>query len=155
MKIRAATLSDTEEIARMHRESIRILCSEHYDACLLAGWIELLSPEIYASALAEKWMIVAEEEGKIVGMGILDPGQRRIAALYVAPGFHGQGVGTRLLAALEKAALDEGADHLELGSTLNACGFYRRHGYLEESRDFHELPNGIRLECIRMKKILD
>jgi putative acetyltransferase len=155
MKIRAATLSDTEEIAHIHRESIRVLCSGHYDARRLAGWIELLSPEIYASALAEKWMIVAEQEGRIVGMGILDPGQRQIAALYVAPGFHGQGVGTRLLAALEKAALDAGADQLELGATLNSRGFYRRHGYLETGRDFHELPNGIRLECIRMKKTFD
>ena len=99
-------------------------------------------------------MIVAEEEGDIVGLGILDVDRREIGAVYVHPTVKGRGVGARLLAELEARAAASHVDRLTLCATVNALGFYRRHGYVPDGETSHELPNGVTLECIRMHKAL-
>ena len=114
----------------------------------------ILAPAIYENAITEKIMIVAEDEGGIQGLGILDPERREIGAIYVHPRVKGTGVGRRLLLGLEDRASKAHIHRLTLCSTLNALGFYRHHGYIREGKAYHELPNGVALECIRMYKTL-
>jgi len=154
MIIRAATLRDSEQIAVTHRASIEGLCSECYNAQDVAGWVDIISPGIYESAINEKVMIVAAKGGEIIGLGILDLERQEVAAIYVHPQCKGTGVGKRLLSALEAKALEKHLDRLTLCSTINAVGFYSHNGYIREDKTFHVLPNGVKLECIRMQKPL-
>ena len=39
-------------------------------------------------------------------------------------------------------------------STLNAKSFYMNHGYIAQELALHSLPNGSKLECVRMIKDL-
>jgi putative acetyltransferase len=150
MTIRAATIRDTGKIAVTHRASIEGLCSGCYNAQDIAGWVDIISPGIYESAINEKVMIVAAKGGEIIGLGILDPERQEVGAIYVHPECKGTGVGKRLLSALEAKALENNLDRLALCSTINAAGFYNHHGYILEGKTFHVLPNGVKLECIRM-----
>lgn len=155
MNIRTATITDTERIAITHRASIEVLCSGCYSARDIAGWVDILSPGIYENAINEKVMIVAEEGNEIIGLGILDLERKEIGAIYIHPRVKGMGIGKRLLSELEATASENNLDGLTLYSTLNAHGFYKHHGYSGEEKTFHELPNGMKLECIQMHKTLD
>ncbi len=154
MIIRSAKMGDTEKIASMHKASIEALCAESYSPENIAGWVSILSPDIYESAIKEKIMIVAEREGRILGMGILNIENKKIGALYIHPKVKGTGVGSRLLQELEAIALKNNIDQLSLSSTINAFSFYTRQGYTGEENEIHELPNGTKLDCIRMYKKL-
>ncbi|WP_081763479.1 GNAT family N-acetyltransferase [Imhoffiella purpurea] len=154
MVIRSAGMADTVSIAATHRASIEGLCSGAYSAQDIGGWIGIIAPDIYENAIKDKVMIVAEDEGEIIGLGILDLKQKEIAAMYIHPKVKGTGVGSRLLLDLEARASKENVERLTLCSTINAHGFYLLHGYIGEDKTFHELPDGVRLECIRMYKLL-
>lgn len=154
MIIRDAVQDDTERIAITHRASIEVLCSGYYDIRDISGWVDILSPGIYENAINEKVMLVAEEGSDILGMGIMDFERREINALYVHPKIQGMGVGKLLLMELEAKASESNLDQLILYSTINALEFYIHFGYREGNKTFHDLPNGIRLECIRMHKML-
>jgi len=155
MKIRLASISDTEKISQTHKMSIQELCKSNYSAEDITNWTNILSPKIYESAIKEKIMIVAEEKNKILGLGILDIKNAELSAIYIHPNYTGKGIGKKILLELEKIAIDNGTKHLKLGSTINALGFYKHHGYIEKERIFHELPNGAKLECIEMYKDLN
>ncbi len=152
--VRSAKLSDREKIAATHKASIETLCAEHYGANQIAAWIQVISPDIYKSAMHEKIMIVAEEDDEILGLGILDIDSQQISAVYIHPKAAGAKTGKRLLMELEKRASENGLDHLTLCSTVNALGFYKKCGYAGSQTSFHDLPGGTRLECIRMHKTL-
>lgn len=148
-------LTDTERIFLTHKVSIEVLCAGHYSAQDIAGWIKVLSPGIYENAIKKKVMIVAKDEDEIQGLGILDLEHKEIRAIYIHPEVKGRGVGKRILSELERTASENNTDQLTLYSTINARGFYKHHGYVEGKKLFHELPNGVKLECIRMHKALD
>jgi putative acetyltransferase len=154
MVIRSAEIADTEKIAATHKASIVAICSACYDPKSIAGWVEILSPDIYKNAIEDKVMILAEEKGELLGLGILDLEQREIGAIYIHPKAKGTGCGKQLLLELESIALKNNVDQLTLCSTINALGFYQYHGYASGNKTLHELPNGIKLECIQMRKTL-
>ncbi len=152
MKIRSATINDLEKIARAHKASIRELCRNAYDVESIEKWTAILVPKIYENAIKEKVVIVAEEKNEIPGFGILDVRNAELSALYVHPGYAGRGIGKEILSRLEAIALENRIGRLNLCSTINAFGFYQHHGYIECGKTFHDLPNGAKLECIKMYK---
>ena len=154
MHIRSARITDTEKIAATHIASIKVLCSGSYAEKDVDGWIGIIDPGIYENAIKEKVMIVAEDKGEILGLGILDIEHGEIAAIYVHPKVKRTGVGGGLLSALEGRASSGNVERLTLCSTINARGFYQHYGYGGGDKEFYELPNGVRLECIRMHKDL-
>jgi putative acetyltransferase len=155
IKTRPATLADAEKICLTHKASIETLCAGHYCDQDIAGWIDILSPCIYRNAINEKIMIVAEDRGELLGLGILDAVNEEICAVYIHPNSKGTGLGKKILLELEYRARQKGIDYLTLCSTINALGFYEHHDYERDETTFHELPNGIKLECIRMHKTLN
>lgn len=154
MKIRPATLTDTAAMCAAHKASIATLCAGHYSAEDIKGWLTILSPEIYKSAINSKIVIVAEKNERVVGLGILDPEHNDINALYIHPQVVGMGFGKGMLQELEQKALRNGTDRLALYATLNALDFYAHHGYVRDGKAVHDLPNGVVLECVAMHKDL-
>lgn len=71
---------------------------------------------------------VAEQDGAVVGTGRLLP-DGRVGRMAVRPGNRGAGVGSALLAFLERAAGARGDTQVELHAQLHARAFYERAGY--------------------------
>ncbi|WP_161626826.1 GNAT family N-acetyltransferase [Desulfospira joergensenii] len=155
MKIRKASSADKENISRLHIASIRELCAKHYTREQLNAWTRILTPSVYDQALKEKIFLVAyDSQQDLLGLGILDAGNAEISAVYIHPDAAGKGIGSNLLNELEKIARNSNLFKITVHSTLNAKGFYMAHGYAEQELTFHNLPDGSKLECIRMNKDL-
>lgn len=88
--------------------------------------------------------LVAQRDGRIVGMGAftIEGNEGELFRMRVAPSVQGEGVGTRLLEGLEKAALGQGAERLAAETARrqsNAVSFYPANGYERvEERSFGE-----------------
>jgi GNAT superfamily N-acetyltransferase len=85
---------------------------------------------------------------------LLDPATdaAKVRAIFVHPDFARQGVGSRILAHVESAALAAGFHHFEMGSTLTGVPLYKLKGYVEIERIAVPLKNGDSLPVIRMRK---
>ena len=155
LKIRKASNADKENISRLHIASIKKLCGEHYSREQLNTWTNLLNPSIYDQALREKAFLIAHDtKQNLLGLGILDVEKAEVSAIYIHPDAAGKGVGSELLNELEELARNSSIAVITVHSTLNAKGFYMVHGYIEKEITFHHLPNGSKLECVRMQKDL-
>jgi len=155
MEIRKASSADKEKISRLHIASIKKLCSKHYTSEQIDAWSSILTPSIYDQALRKKEFLIAyNSQQDFIGIGILDVENAEVSAIYVHPDATGKGIGSKLLYKLEKIARNSNIRKITVHSTLNAKGFYTAHGYSEQELTFHTLPNGLKLECIRMLKTL-
>ena len=155
MKIRKASNADKENISRIHIASIRKLCVNHYTREQLNAWANVLTPSVYDQALREREFLVANDSQQdLLGLGILDVEKTEVSAIYIQPDAAGKGIGSKLLNELEKIAQKSNIFKITVHSNLNAKGFYIAHGYLGQELTFHNLPNGSKLEYIRMFKNL-
>jgi putative acetyltransferase len=130
------------------------LASTHYAAALIAAWSANKEPSRYQRALAEgEIMFVAvKADGSLVGFSA---GQwDEVRAVYVDPGHARRGIGSQLLAAIERDALARDETLLRLDASLNAVAFYAAHGYEARGNATHPLRSGDPLECVVMTKVL-
>ena len=72
--------------------------------------------------------LVAELDGELVGIGALVLADSELRACYVVPAAARKGVGSALVAEIERIARQHGLTHLELLSSLTAEPFYRALG---------------------------
>lgn len=106
--------------------------------------------ETYEALIAKGQMVVAEQGGKIVGFVDSEPGE--VTRLFLLAGAAGSGLGKRLLEiGIQNARLDhEGPIKVE--STVNAEGFYRRHGFRTIERGyFSHGVGGDPIEIVHME----
>jgi GNAT superfamily N-acetyltransferase len=101
----------------------------------------LITPKDYEDYLSERgkgW--VCEMDGKVVGFAIGDLVKNNVWALFVQPGFEGQGIGRELLISLLDWYYSKTNETIWLSSAPNtrAADFYRSFGWKESG----QLPNG-------------
>lgn len=154
LSVRRATDEDRQGIWTVHVRAIREVCSRSYSADQVTSWVGLLSPDSYVLVVRERFLVVAEDTGEIVGFGQLNQTNGEVEAVYVLPGRQGEGIGGQLLRSLDDAARAAGLKTLHLSATLNAVRFYESAAYVEEGSIVHRLPTGVELQCLRMSKEL-
>ncbi len=131
MRIRVATIGDAVEISRLHKSTIRTINSRDYSPEDIEVWSKRTNTRRMRSSHPFAVRAVAVEKGKIVGFADLskdDPG--RLWGLYVHKNHQGKGIGSRLLARMEKEAKILGAKKMMAQSTVTAKTFYERHGFI-------------------------
>ena len=125
--IRPYQPSDAGAVSHLIRTTMRISNSADYPMERLQPLIDYFTPEKVSALNQERVCFVAEENGEVVGTGALEADE--LVTFFVAPRKQGSGIGSALLRAVEKAALDGGLRRLRVGSSLAGAPFYRRHGY--------------------------
>ncbi len=85
---------------------------------------------------------------------LLDPlhDNARIRAFFVHPEWARRGIGSMILDACEKAAIEVGFRGFEMGATITGEHLYRVRGYEPRERLEVPLANGASLPIIRMEK---
>ena len=89
-----------------------------------------------------------------MGIGAIVVSHSELRACYVAPHAARRGVGSALVAEIERIARERGLDHLELESSITAEPFYAALGYQVETRGVHLLSPGVPMAAVTMRKRL-
>ena len=152
LTIRRARQEDKDAIWRVHIDAIRGLCASHYEEEVIDVWVGRTRPEKYEESIDNCLFLVAEDEGGIVGFGVLNRERAEIGGLYVSSAVAGRGVGRRLLRMLEDDAVEAGLRRLELYASLNAVRFYESAGYVAHESLTHQLRPGVERACVHMVK---
>ena len=127
--------ADVPVLAAIFAASVEELTVEDYSAEQRAAWISVAEDEVeFAKRLASRLTLVATIEGSPVGFAALE-GKELIDLLYVLPSAAGNGVGALLCDALEKLAAARGATKLTVDASDTAEPFFRRRGYVPQSRN--------------------
>lgn len=154
MTIRPARDSDAPALWHVHSVSVQTLCAGWYSEEEITVWVGRLVADAYQSAIRAHLMVVAEDDGDVVGFGELDLARGEVVAVYVRPQAAGAGVGSALLSHLEHAARTHGLSRLTLCASLNAEKFYAHRGWHAGVREKHRLTNAVAVDCVRMDKAL-
>lgn len=147
--IRLARSGDLGAIARVHAAAIRELCRGHYEPREIDDWLAP-NPGMFVRLLRHATVFVATCDGDVVGFSAVAVGRGEVRAVYVDPCAGGGGLGGRLLQRAERVARALGVRELHLAATLNAVGFYERHGWTRDEGG--TVPAGRR--CVPMRKKL-
>ncbi len=155
--IRPATPDDAETIAHLHRQAVQELAKDYYSLEERESW----SPPVdqgridkVLNEMKEAIMIVADNDGIIAGFGSIIPSKNELHACYVSPSFTRQGVGSKIMDALETIAKEHGLKTLKLNGSMNAEAFYRSKGFLVEQYRKYTTNCGGRIDSVNMIKNL-
>ncbi len=127
--LRLAKISDAPEILQTRIAAIRAMASLHYPAAEIEDWCVARTADTYYAAIELKTVLVEEVNESVVAFGQLNPKTAFIEAVYVSPRHSRQGIGLKILRALEAMAAKHGITAITLEASLNAVEFYRRAGY--------------------------
>lgn len=157
---RAATVEDAHSILEAHRMAVLRTAATDYANDILTAWAAPLDPDNVrrmAGIIASRseLVLVAEIDGKVAGFGSIVPKKGELRAVYVHPDYGREGIGSRILAALEDLARQHALIDLRTDASLNAENFYLRHGYAVVERGEHALRSGARMRCVKMRKALN
>jgi len=173
--IRLAVGSDVPALERLIPTSARVLSRGYYSEEQTRAAIRYVFG-VDSQLIADGTYYVAVVNDEIVGCGgwswrrtlyggdqrpigagaVLDPkvDAARMRAFFVASDHARQGIGGLILTACEEAAAARGFSKLELMSTLPGLPFYRRFGFHEVERVVDTLPDGTRIEFVRMTRTI-
>jgi len=127
--LRPARAADAPHMAAVLADAVWGLTGDTYSAAQKQAWVNSVRSEYIQSliALAQHDVWVAEGAGDLLAFGALHVDE--VSYLYVRPSCARRGLGSRILGVLEQAARHRGAPRLYVRSSLNAQGFYQRHGF--------------------------
>jgi putative acetyltransferase len=148
--IREIRPEDARAFLEVHHAAVRGLASKDYSSEVIEAWAPMpISPqhvEGVQSNLEGEYRLVAEIDGRLVGISCIVAQKNELRACYVTP--------SALLREIERAAREQGMTYLEAESSLTAERFYSSSGYLIRERGEHVLWNGQRMASIKMRKTI-
>jgi GNAT superfamily N-acetyltransferase len=179
IKIRKATPADVHRLREVIEASVRGLQAEYYSPAQIEGALQSVYG-VDSQLIADGTYLAVEGpdsqgDSEIVACGgwskrktlyggdqyggredsLLDPARdaAKIRAFFVHPKWARRGIGSLILEACERAALDAGFTRLEMGATLSGVAFYEAKGYVQIEKQSVPLGNGAALPIVRMGKV--
>lgn len=163
---RPASLDDREAIEALAAQSFRAMATAAYDPALVAAclpFVVRIDPRLLG--FGRYWVL--DDPSDIVAAGGWSPMDEhgwtpaaaagltaQIRALWVHPGRARQGLGRRLMAAIESDARAAGHRGMGVRSSLNAVPFYGALGYVARAPSVVSLADGVALPAMLMAKTL-
>ncbi|WP_350433150.1 GNAT family N-acetyltransferase [Shewanella sp. H8] len=151
--IRKALNTDVQAIYTMRNRAIIEKCSGFYSSEQLALWTQGDISQTLSDDIVESFYVSTLDDN-VIGCGKVNLKTGMIDAVFVDPDCFGLGAAKLMLAFLERLALENDLDLLQLESTLNAAGFYHACGFVGDEVSTYHSPKGITLDCIPMRKYL-
>ncbi len=135
MMIRQMTDGDIGAVCALIERNLREVNAREYPAQFIEEAVEAHNRDWIAAQAQEGRMVVAVCDGGMVhGCAALRQtgaaaGGCLLHTVFVTPGMHRQGIGSRLVHALEDDARSMRAVRVEVPSLLTAVGFFQKLGY--------------------------
>jgi putative acetyltransferase len=140
---------------RVHSAAVAGIRTILYTPEEIQSWAIPKKPESYEESIRSKEFFVAEEDGIIVGFGVLNQESAEVEAVYVSPEAGRRGIGLELLRKLDERARAFGLGVLRLFASLNAVPFYERAGYVAQEQSRYRLSSGVEIACVPMVKTIN
>lgn len=171
LEIRPAEGADIPVLRALQERSLRLLGCRHYTAAEIEAFIARIGT-MDDYLVNDRTYLVAALNGEIVGSGgwttrlpgyahhsqddihCPDPIRATIRSVFVEPLAARQGIGRRIMSAIEDELRCKGFRLAELGATENGRDFYDSLGYRAQSIFHVGLGDGIGMRFIRMRKPL-
>jgi putative acetyltransferase len=150
LKIRPLMHDDLEKILEVQSSALRT-SSASYSAIQIES---LVRGQASARLDPDEKGFVAESDHEIVGFVSFLLKRPNIAGIYVHPDFMRQGIGTQLLAYLERFIIDEGYQSIYVSSSLIAVEFYKNSGYQKVLKSGFYSEGKIWVQCEILEKHL-
>ena len=133
--IRAFEIADATSVSSLISTTLRTSNVKDYPADFLSKVAASLTPPSLCELAKKRVIFVAVEGNVIVGTASL--GGDQVHAVFVHPARQGQGIGRRLMEAVESEARARGEPGLILFASVSAVPFYETGGWrmLREHRD--------------------
>jgi predicted kinase/GNAT superfamily N-acetyltransferase len=125
--IRLASPEDVGAICALILRCLHQVNVRDYGVALIAEQAKNWTPDSVLARMRERITFAAAADDRVIGTAAFDGCQAR--SVFVSPDWHGRGVGSALMAAVEALALEKRLAHLSLQSSITAQGFYSRLGY--------------------------
>jgi putative acetyltransferase len=154
LAFRPARFEEVPRLLQLVEGAIEEGCRAHYDDVQRRAVFLGYATNLFVDSVGPFETVVAEREGRLVGLAQLDPTNGGLRALFVAAGLQHQGVGRALLAAVETRARAAGCTRLGGAMSLNAAPFYAGAGFREVAGPERLLTVGVRVPVVRMEKRL-
>src|ERR1700752_4402667 len=127
LSFRAARHEDAEAVFNITKASIGGLAGASYSRKQIENWMGERTPAFYEELIAKGRMTVCLRDGAVVGFVDAEPGE--VTRLFLLPEVAGAGLGRRLLEiGISQARLGHSGP-IRLEATINAEGFYQKHGF--------------------------
>jgi putative acetyltransferase len=156
--VREMRPEDARRFLEIHHAAVRGIAARDYPASVVEAWAPPITDQVIERFLANgdrEVRLVAEIDAGPVGIGAIVISNSELRACYVAPSATRRGVGSALVAKIERIAREHCLDHLELESSITAEPFYSALGYQVESRGEHLLSPGVPMAAVKMRKRLE
>ena len=154
LNIRRARQEDCETIMSVHVAAVTGIHTDLYTPEEIQSWAAPKKPESYKESINNKEFFVADDNGVLLGFGVLNRDSAEVEAVYVSPSAGRRGIGLELLRQLEKSATALGLHVLRLNASLNAVPFYEKAGYVAQEKSTYRLSTGVEIACVPMFKML-
>ena len=157
LSYRIAVSSDAEALLQTRRSTVVNNMAEKYSRTVLKAWAPTIdnatvAKEAEALNDSDRVTLVAESEGKMVGLCTIGISEGLLKQCYVLPEYNGRGIARELVNRIESIAQEKGLSSLRLSSSLIALDFYKKQGYRELNSYDYDLGNGLQMQCVMMEK---
>jgi len=134
IKIRLFRKGDERKLSYLSRKCIITINSKDISKKETAVLHDHFTPGRFIDDAQRFEIYVAEYHGKVAGTATLD--EQWIRGVFVNPGLHGKGIGSKLMQKLESVAKKKGFRSVSLKSSPFAVNFYVKLGY-KKVKDIH------------------
>jgi putative acetyltransferase len=141
----------------IHHAAVRGLAATDYPIAVIEHWappITAATIERFLSNRDRELRLIAELDRQPAGIGAIVVSKAELRACYVAPHAARRGVGSALVAELERIARAHRLEHLELESSITAEPFYSALGYNVVQRGELRISPTVRMASVTMRKPL-
>ncbi len=153
IKIYRAAQQDVGMITQLFRDTIQNVNSKDYPEDETEDWSSWWADhDKWKEKIEKQYFIKAMIEGKMVGFSSLAT-DGYLDFLFTHKDYQRHGVAGNLLRKIEKKAKEQGNDLIYSDVSITAKGFFEKHGYIVERRQFKKSRNK-ELINFRMTKII-
>jgi len=130
--VRHLLADEVRTYLEIHHASVRGLAADHYPQRVIEEWAGPITEQLVERVAANadhEIRLIAELDGVPVGIGAIVPHKSELRACYVASSAARKGVGTALVRAIERIALEHEIKRLHLVASVNSELFYVAMGF--------------------------
>jgi len=128
--IRSYIPVDLVSIVRLFTQTVHIVGSACYSPEELESWASSQPDlKVWDRYFDERYTLVMDSEDGITGFGCLSADGSTVDMLFTHHAHQNEGIGSIILDALEKEAIQRGINEVTLTTSMNALSFYQKRGY--------------------------